>query len=93
MLKYRLRYKASAEKQIEKHIKSGNKAVINKINKILKELEEHPEIGTGKPEQLKYELSGFWSRRLNKEHRMVYKIEDNIVTVTVLSAMGHYELE
>ncbi len=80
-----------AEKQIAKHIKSGNRAVINKINRILKELKEHPEIGTGKPERLKHELSGFWSRRLSKEHRMIYKIEENIVTVTVISAMGHYE--
>ena len=75
---------------IAKHKKSGNKAVETKIKKILEELKIHPTTGTGQPEQLKYELSGKWSRRINQKDRMVYTIEQKIVTVQVLSAMGHY---
>ncbi len=88
---YEVDFTSSAKKHLDRHYKSGNKSLNNKIIKIIKELKEHPYRGTGKPEQLKYKLSGFWSRRLNKEHRIIYKVEENIVTVTVISAMGHYE--
>ncbi len=88
---YQVDFTDSAKKDLEKHYKSGNKSLNNKIIKIVKELSIHPYTGTGKPEALKYELSGFWSRRLNKEHRIIYKVDDHIVTVTVISAMGHYE--
>jgi toxin YoeB len=50
----------------------------------------HPETGTGKPEKLKFELTGYWSRRINKKDRLIYSIEHHIVTVTVVSAVGHY---
>jgi len=56
----------------------------------LKELEDHPYVGTGNPEPLKHELSGKWSRRINQKDRMVYEVKEKIVTVEVLSAMGHY---
>jgi len=54
----------------------------------LEELAEHPFTGTGKPEPLKHDLSGMWSRRINGEHRLVYEIEDD--TVFFYSAKGHY---
>jgi len=50
----------------------------------------HPETGTGKPERLKFDLSGYWSRRINKKDRLIYFIQNEIVTVTVVSALGHY---
>ncbi len=80
-----------AKKDLQKHYKSGNKATIKKIEVILKELSIHPYEGVGKPEQLKGELSGFWSRRLNKKDRIIYKVKEEIVTVYVTSAIGHYE--
>jgi len=55
------------------------------------ELAEHPREDTGKPEMLKGDMSGFWSRRINREHRLIYSIDDNIVTVSVVSAKGHYD--
>jgi len=70
--------------------KSGNKSVEKKIKTILNELKEHPYTGTGQPEQLKHELSGFWSRRINQKDRIIYSVEEEIVTVEVISAMGHY---
>ena len=51
---------------------------------------EHPRKGTGQPEKLKYNLEGLYSRRINKKHRLVYDIKDEIVTVVVLSAHSHY---
>lgn len=79
-----------AEKDILRHKRSGNKNLILKLDQLLDELEEHPETGTGKPEQLKNNLAGFWSRRLNREHRLVYAIDGKKVIVTVISAFGHY---
>lgn len=73
-----------------KHYLSGNKATIKKIEKILIELENHPETGEGQPERLRYNLQGLWSRRINHTDRMVYSILNDIVKVEVLSAMGHY---
>lgn len=79
-----------AKDDITKHKKSGNKATETKIKKILEELKEHPYSGTGKPEQLKYDLIGFWSRRINQKDRLIYSVEEDIVTVEVVSAIGHY---
>ena len=71
-------------------MKSGDKASIKKIEKILIELTETPYAGIGNPEPLRYETSGFWSRKVNQKDRLIYKVDENIVTVLVLSAMGHY---
>ena len=88
-MSYRLNFMKKAQKQIDEHKKSGNKALLSKLATILHELTEHPFTGTGKPEQLKYELTGNWSRRINKEHRLVYEVFDNIVLIH--SAKGHYD--
>jgi len=53
-------------------------------------LRDHPCTGIGKPEELKYELKGFWSRRINKKDRLIYKVQEDIVTVYVVAALGHY---
>ena len=79
-----------ARQELQKHYKSGNRANIKKIEKIISELSETPYSGTGQPEQLKYELADYWSRRINKKDRIVYRVDENIVTVFVVSAMGHY---
>ncbi|PKP51763.1 MAG: Txe/YoeB family addiction module toxin [Bacteroidetes bacterium HGW-Bacteroidetes-12] len=79
-----------AKDDIAKHKKSGNKAAETKIKKILEELKNHPTTGTGQPEQLKHELAGKWSRRINQKDRMVYSINNTTVVVDVISAIGHY---
>ncbi len=71
------------------HKKSGNKAILKKIVTFLVEIVEHPYSGTGKPEPLKYDFSGKWSRRINKEHRLVYEVIGSFVKVH--SAKGHYD--
>ncbi|MGL5111765.1 MAG: Txe/YoeB family addiction module toxin [Flavobacterium sp.] len=90
MGKYQVIIKATAEKDLSKHKKSGDLASIKKIIKILNELKDHPYTGSGKPEPLKFELSGYWSRRINQKDRLIYEVQDDIVTVYVVSALGHY---
>lgn len=64
--------------------KSGNKKVAEKIVDLLKEIQISPFEGTGKPEALKHKWSGYWSRRITGEHRLVYKIENDIIIVVQL---------
>ena len=90
MGQFKLEIEELAETHIRQHLKSGDKATIKKIEKILIELTNTPYEGIGKPEALKYELTGFWSRRINQKDRLIYKVKDDIVTVLVISAMGHY---
>ncbi|MDO5606815.1 MAG: Txe/YoeB family addiction module toxin [Capnocytophaga sp.] len=91
MGKFRVEIEKQAQKDIAKHQKSGNKSTLKKIEILLKELSEHPYTGVGQPEPLKYNLSGLWSRRITQKDRLVYEVNDMVVTVYVLSAMGHYE--
>ena len=89
-MKYRLDYTDKAGKDIAFHKKSGNISVIKKLFKLLTEIADHPYTGTGKPEQLKFQLVGLWSRRLNKEHRIVYEVREDLKVVIVHSSKGHY---
>jgi toxin YoeB len=86
---FKLEFSGQANIDIDFHKKSGNKALLKKLFQLLEELTEHPTSGTGKPEQLKHNFAGYWSRRINQEHRLVYKIMEN-QTVRIYSAKGHY---
>ena len=90
MGKYFVEFGDIARKDLKAHYKSGNKSTIKKIEKILLELTEDPFSGEGQPEELKYNFKGYWSRRINQKDRIIYRIEADIVTVFVVSAMGHY---
>jgi toxin YoeB len=89
-MSYRLEFSKTALEDIENHKKSGDKPTLRKIEKLLNELMEHPTKGTGQPEMLKHDLAGLYSRRINKKHRLVYSINEQVVTVYVLSAWSHY---
>jgi toxin YoeB len=54
-----------------------DKKILKRINDLIKDTERSPYEGIGKPEPLKHSLAGYWSRRINDEHRMVYKVEDD----------------
>ena len=62
-----------------------------KVQQLISELTEHPQTGTGKPEQLKGSRAGQWSRRITKKHRLIYTINDTEILVLVLSSYGHYD--
>tara|TARA_B110000977_G_scaffold123729_1_gene158673 strand:- start:1796 stop:2074 length:279 start_codon:yes stop_codon:yes gene_type:complete len=89
-MSYSLQFSKTALVDIEKHKKSGNKATLLKIEKLLNELIDHPTTGSGQPEILKHELTGLYSRRINKKHRLVYSINNQKVIVYVLSTWAHY---
>ena len=80
-----------AEKDREYWKKTGNKVIMKRITALLKDIAEHPYIGIGKPEPLKYELTGYWSRRINSEHRIIYSVDEEVVTVYVLAIRYHYK--
>ena len=64
-------YSVKAREDISYWKKSGNKAVQQKISALIDDILEHPYTGLGKPEALKYELSGSWSRRITQADRLV----------------------
>jgi len=80
MGKYIVELTPLAKKELKSHKKSGDKASIKKLENILKELSTTPYEGTGKPEALKNDLTGYWSRRINKKDRLVYKVYQEKVT-------------
>jgi toxin YoeB len=69
--------------------KSGNKSVQKKIQQLILSIQENPFMGIGKPEQLKHDLSGQWSRRINAEHKIIYDVIDDILNI--YSLRGHYK--
>jgi toxin YoeB len=60
------------------------KKVLKRINQLIKEIQRSPFQGIGKPEPLKHGLAGYWSRRINDEHRIVYKVENKSVYIAQL---------
>ncbi len=66
----------------------SDKGIFKKINQLIKECLRDPFVGLGKPEPLKGDLSGFWSRRIDGEHRLVYKIEGE--ELFIISCRFHY---
>ncbi|MCF8358069.1 MAG: Txe/YoeB family addiction module toxin [Prolixibacteraceae bacterium] len=59
-----------------------------KITRLIIDIKLHPHTGIGKPEALKYELSGLWSREIDKKNRIIYEVVDN--NIHILSMLGHY---
>lgn len=68
--------------------KADNVGVLKKIRNLIESISETPYEGIGKPEALKHSLTGCWSRRINREHRIVYVIKDK--KIIILSLKGHY---
>ncbi len=89
-MNYELVLTTEAQRHLKEWQKSGQKKILKKIADLFLELKEHPTTGTGQVEQLKGNLSGLWSRRIDKSSRLIYSIEDEKVIVTVISIKGHY---
>ena len=68
-----------------------NSVILKKINKLIDNICEDPKTGLGKPEALKYELCGYWSRHITLEHRIVYSFDEEDETVYIVSLMYHYK--
>ncbi len=90
-MKYAIELTDLALRQFEEWRKSGQTKVLEKISKLLDELTMHPTSGTGKVEQLKGNYSGYWSRRIDKGSRLIYRIEEHRIVVIIVSMKGHYD--
>lgn len=82
-------YTPTVKEHFNYWLKTGNKQILKKILQLSKAIQENAYEGIGKPEALKYDLAGKWSRRINLEHRYVYSVEDEILFIHSLK--GHYE--
>jgi toxin YoeB len=78
-----------AEEHLLYFKKSGQVDILKKIKLLFDSMQENPIEGIGKPEALKHNLSGFWSRRINREHRILYKVIDD--SIWIYSLKGHYD--
>ena len=90
-MEYTIQLTHKAEEQLQEWSKSGEDKSEKKIGELFEELRDHPEDGTGQTERLKGDLTGYWSRRIDKKSRIVYKIDDADAKVTVISMLGHYD--
>ena len=68
---------------------SEDKKTLKKINRLIKDIQSHPFSGVGKPEPLKYDWAGYWSRRIDEQNRLVYKVEEN--QLKIAQCKTHYE--
>ena len=82
-------YSPKALEDVVSWRKTGNKKALNRISLILDSIEANPYQGIGKPEALKYELTGCWPRRITGEHRIVYRVLGS-ETVEIISLRFHY---
>lgn len=83
----RIVFEASAFEDFNEWAKL-DKRIYRKIAELIKDIDRSPFLGLGKPEPLKQELSGYWSRRINDEHRLVYKVTDT--ELIIISCKYHY---
>jgi toxin YoeB len=85
-------YSPKAIEDLKYWKKSGNKIIQKRITALIDAIQQNPYEGIGKPEPLKYNLSGAWSRRINLEHRLIYEINERneLIILDVLSLKGHY---
>ena len=66
----------------------NDRAALRRINQLIREIQRDPYAGIGQPEALRYELSGYWSRRIDRANRLVYGVDDDLLTIVQCS--GHY---
>ncbi len=89
-MSYKINFYETADEDLVRWKKSGQKIIMDRITRLLKDVVEHPYYGIGKPESLRYELTGKWSRRINDENRIVYEVDEVNNEVNVISLFGHY---
>jgi len=66
----------------------NDKKILRRINELIKDIKRQPFEGIGKPEPLRYQLQGCWSRRIDQEHRLVYEVTDS--SISIISCRYHY---
>ncbi len=71
------------------HWQMKDRKILLRINSLIKDIERNGNEGIGKPEALKHDLAGFWSRRITEEHRLIYQIDGG--NINIISCLGHYD--
>jgi toxin YoeB len=89
-MNYKIRFSAQAQEDAI-HLKKYEVTAYNKLVRLLVELTEHPYTGTGKPKPMKYGYTGCYSRRITKKHRLVYSVNNEEITVLIISVLRHYD--
>lgn len=89
-MNYELKIADKARKHIQEFKKSDTQSY-KKVQELFRELMVNPTEGTGNPKTLKGNYSKYWSRRINKKDRLIYKIENEEISVYIISAKGHYD--
>jgi len=89
-MSYKIAFLPCARRDFDEWKRTDEKTT-EKIKTLLKDISEHPYTGMGKPEPLKHNLSGKWSRRINKTDRIIYSVDGELVLVYILSMKGHYK--
>jgi toxin YoeB len=84
-------YTDKARKHFALWKKSGNKVIQKKIAQLIEDISKNPFSGIGKPEALKHEYQGRWSRRIDEKHRLIYEVIEKENTIYIYRLMGHYE--
>lgn len=87
----RVEFTKEADRDLLFWKKSGNKAVVKKIELLIENILKNPFSGIGKPEALKHAYQERFSRRINKEHRLIYKVFEEEKTLYIYSLRGHYD--
>ena len=80
-----------SEKDLAYWQKKHNTKTLKRISELVAAILENPKTGIGNPEQLRYGLSGYWSRRIDKENRIVYRIDTDNDIIWIVSLKGHYQ--
>ena len=88
MKNYKIIFEPKAKDEYEQW-KHENKTVVDKIKKLIADIKKTPFKGIGKPEPLKHELQGYWSRRIDGVHRLVYSVTDDAIIIT--ACKYHYK--
>lgn len=87
---YKIRFTETADEDVQFWKKSGQKVAMSKIQRLLVDMQQHPLTGLGKPEALRFDLSGKYSRRIDSKNRLVYDVDESTMVITVHSFRGHY---
>lgn len=87
---YKIRFTETADEDVLYWKKSGQKVAMAKIQRLLIDMQQHPLTGLGKPEALRFDLSGKYSRRIDSKNRLVYDVDESSMVITVHSLRGHY---
>ena len=89
-MRYTLVFSDRAKEDLQQLKKSEPKAY-QKARQLIEELAEHPKTGRGKPQLKKHNLAGLYARKITDKHRLLYSIDDETITVYVVSSRGHYD--